>query len=198
MLFSVRALIAGVGLVLVASVASAAPISMSPDPVGLPSIDGTPDAFTLSLTSGDTDTNRLDFRLQGPGGGRFLPTVGASVIVFDDVTLTDVGTSSVTSMLFLGPEAFDDDSAAGWLAFDWRNAGSAEFFVVGDGEFSSATVYSLGVDLRSIRCKDDFDINVIDRKVVHFSSAVPEPSAALVFCVGMVITGRSLARRRAA
>lgn len=106
----------GLAFLLCSTAASAVPIDMSPNPVLLPSADGTPDSFTLTLLSGDTATNRLNFQLDGPGGGWFLPTVGSSVIVFDDVILTDMGSTSAVDMLFLGPASLEPGASnhAAW------------------------------------------------------------------------------------
>lgn len=57
-----------VALVLATGAASAATITMSPNPVGLPSLGGVPDAYQIELISGDTENYHLDFRLTGPGG----------------------------------------------------------------------------------------------------------------------------------
>jgi hypothetical protein len=195
---SIRGLIVGLTVVVVASAASAAPIYMDPNPVQLPSLDGTADAFTLSLLSGDTANHRLDFQLAGPGGGVFLPSVGASAIVFDDVILTGWGATSTSDMFFSGPASpfFGDPSTAGWLALDWLDPGFAEFYVEADQMFTTATVYSLSISFSHIGNLDDFFSHTIDRQRVRFSSSIPEPSAALVFAMGMLIAGRTVTQRR--
>ncbi len=49
-------------------------------------------------------------------------------MVFDDVTLTSMGSTSIVDMMFFGP-GVGSRNAAGWLAVDWVTAGSADFFI---------------------------------------------------------------------
>jgi hypothetical protein len=89
------------------------------------------------------------------------------------------------------------------LAVDWSTAGSAEFFVEADRAFSTATIYSLAVDIGdgikslSMSLADSPDLTsklVVAQRVRFSSAAVPEPSAGLVFAIGMLIAGRRVTR----
>lgn len=95
-------------LALATAAASATPITMTPNAVGLPLVGGVPNAYEISLLSGDTENYRLNFQLSGPGGSF---TVGASVMVFDDVTLTHLGKISVNDMYFFGLDVGSHNAA---------------------------------------------------------------------------------------
>ena len=173
---------------------------MNPTEVLLPTLFGTPDPYQITLLSGDTNNNHLDFLLSGPGG-EF--SVGASVMVFDNVMLTDMGSTSVIDMMFFGPGA-GGTNAAGWLAVDWGTAGTADFFIEADSMYTTATIYTLTVGLSHLQDGHGYYDHVIDTQFVEFTypasstsvSTIPEPSAALVFGVGMLIAGRRVTRRR--
>lgn len=184
----------GLTAALMASAASAAPIYMDPNPVHLSSLSGTPNAYTLSLLSGDDTTNyRLNFELSS----EFVPTAGVAAIFFDDVILTGWGSTS-TSDMFFGELSLGDPSAAAWLAIDWwGETGSVEFYVESDQMFTTATVYSLNISFDQSGDKEDWLSYSFDSQRVRFSNSIPEPSAALVFAMGMLIAGRSVSQRRA-
>jgi len=169
---------------------------MTPNAVGLPLVGGIPNAYEISLLSGDTENYRLNFRLSGPGGSF---TVGASVMVFDDVTLTHMGKTSVNDMYFFGLDV-GSHNAAGWLAVDWGTAGSAYFFVEADRMYTTATIYTLSVGFDYLNDGHGYLDHIIQATQVEFSSSgsgppIPEPSAAVVFGVGMLIAGRRVIQR---
>jgi hypothetical protein len=57
---------------------------------------------------------------------------------------------------------------------------------------TTATIYSLSlIDIDSVGCAGDIFDNIVDSEMVRFSSPgpqIPEPTAALVFAVGFLIT----------
>ena len=189
-----------VALVFATGAASAGTITMDPNPVDLPTLFGTPDPYRITLLSGDTENYHLDFQISGPADEFW---VGASVMVFDNVMLTDMGSTSVIDMMFFGPSAVSPN-AAGWLAVDWGTAGTADFFIEADSMYTTATIYTLSVGLSHLQDGHGYYDHVIDTQLVAFQypasstsvSTIPEPSAALVFGVGMLIAGRRVTSRR--
>ena len=93
--------------------------------------------------------------------------------------------------------------AAG-LFLDAELASSESFFLQLAGTPTTATIYSLNIDAEALSKFGQGNLtreevkrfleNSITSQGVTFSSAIPEPSAALVFAVGLLVTGRAWRR----
>lgn len=180
--------IAAAALLLLSAGALAAPITMTP---GSASIDGFGGDFSLALTSGDTTDNILHFSVSGSGG----MSLGAAALVFDGVDLLAVGETSDPHGLLTGL-SIPSYGTVGGLLVDFGSASTASFYVQTSGVVTTATLYSLstnGGSLSRASCGD-----ILDRQMLSFASAeqpVPEPSAAVVFSVGLLVLSRFSRRR---
>lgn len=194
---------------LVAGAAWASPISMNPGTVSLSTgtanfFDPDP-TFDITLVSGDTSDNVLDFDIAGPGFQIPLVHGAVAAIVFDDATI--VSSSGGSGEPIVVAAAFLGTPLAGAVLFDPLGPSSTLFSLGLSNTPTGATFYSLfGVDLDDIEGADSFDdvLDAIDfqqeRVAFEFESngggpAVPEPSAALVFGIGMLVSAGAVRRR---
>jgi hypothetical protein len=88
------------------------------------------------------------------------------------------------------------------LLIDFGAASSEDFWLALDATPTTATLYALNLDnLDKVRSKSDILANIKDSTLLSFStgsgpaSAVPEPGAALVFAVGLLVTHAGVRRR---
>jgi hypothetical protein len=193
-----RTTMACLALLLFAASAKAAPIAMSPDPVTLDGINGT---FTLSLASGDTSTNSLEFDLLGSDQTGFFPTTGLAAIVFDGTSVVSATELSDPDNLIYGLSIPGTGVVAGVLV-DFGTASEATFQVVLGSTPTTATIYSLNLKSTStLYDSTSWQRLAIEKVQVSFSSAdgasapVPEPAAALCFASGLALVASRLRRR---
>jgi hypothetical protein len=182
--------------------ASAAPISMSPGSVSIETLFGFGNDFTLDFDGGDTSDNILNFTVHGGGGLLFdpdIPSVGLAAIVFDGATIIDAGDTIGGG--FLNPDnvlsglTIPGTGFAAGLLLDAGLASSESFFLQLDVIPTTATIYS--VHLGDFAGGDFHEVlkNSVKSQKVAFSAAIPEPSAAIVFAVGLLVTRRAYRRR---
>lgn len=192
-----------------AAPATAAPINMDPGSVTIESILGIGGDFTLDYDGGDTSDNILNFTASGSGGIFFDPTIPSAAltaIVFAGTTIIDSGDTIGGG--FLNPDnvvnglAIPGTGIAAGLLLDSGLPSAESFFLQLDATPTMATIYSLNIDLASVdlsQLSQDYVVellkNSITEQSVKFTVAIPEPSAALAFCVGLLVTGRAMRRR---
>lgn len=206
--FPPLAILSLLAVVAIAGGASAAPISMDPGSVTLDTVTGSGNAFTITFDGGDTSDNVLDFTALGGGSSSpFWPSTALAAIVFDDTSILSAGD---TVSGFFDPAnvvrgiALPGTGVAAAVLVDAGSPSSESFWIQLASAPTTATVYSLTLDDLDTRVHDLGALlaGVIDSQEVAFSfeggdAVVPEPSAALVFGVGLLIT-RSVVRRRSA
>ena len=197
-------LLTALTLISIASSANAAPIQMSPNPASVNAVLG--HDFNLILDSGDSETNTLNFTVEGSGGcGGFCPSTAFAAIVFDGASVLDA--SDTDSSWFSSGNVVrglitPDGSVAGLLV-DFGAASSESFTLTLDATPTTATLYALNLDnLDEITSHADIRGNVTDSTRLQFttdttrpSSPIPEPSAAIVFAAGLLISQAGLRRR---
>jgi hypothetical protein len=218
-LFSTRALTGALfaAAMLIASAMQAAPITMDANPVTINGLRGT---FTISLTSGSTTNNQLNFSVTGSDPSGFLPAAGIAAIVFDGVSVVSAGELSDPHGLITGLSIPGTGTLAGVL-LDFGAPSTATFFVRLSGTPTTASIYSLAsaTDMAklsptntyntSYSCKTDRRGHSYDCKPpklpykqkigVRFSSdreevPIPEPTAALCFAAGLTLVATRLRR----
>jgi hypothetical protein len=173
-----------------ASAAQAAPITMSPDPVTLQGVRG---HFTLSLQGGDTSDNRLVFGLRGSNPAGSLPAYGVAAIVFNGVSVVSAGELTDPDSLISGMSI--GSSAVGGLLVDFGDPSTASFFVRLSGAPTSAYIYSVsGTSALSLSSSTSRQGCYLDKKVVRFDAAIPEPGAGLCFAAGLALVATRLRR----
>jgi hypothetical protein len=184
------------GLLLAGS-AAAVPISMDP---GAVTISGLGNDFTLTLDSGDTSDNRLDFSITGGGGwgaGDYAPSMGMAAMIFHGVSVLSAGEIIDPDNVINGISIPDMGTVAAIL-IDRFSPSIASFFVETSATPTIATIYGLSLgDVGEVACIGDVFDNIVDSKTVRFTapgSQVPEPTAALVFAVGFLVV-RARCRR---
>lgn len=189
-------------LVLVGS-ASAASISMSPNPATIDAILG--NDFTLRLDSGDSETNLLNFTVTGGGSSCLLcPSTAVAAIVFDGSTVLSAGDSD--SGLFSASNVvrglITPDGAVAGLLIDVSTPSSEAFWLKLSSTPTTATLYSLSLtSLDAVKSANDIVANVVQSTQLTFSvrgvsgAAVPEPTAAVVFGMGLLVAHAGLRRR---
>jgi len=205
MLLRSRALLVLPLALLLAAAASAVPISMTPGSVGIDTLLGQGNAFTLTYDGGDTSDNILDFTMHGGGGTGFLgamPSAALAAIVFDGTSIIDAGDSIGGT---LNPDnvvrglALPGSGIAAALLVDVLSASSESFFLQLASTPTTATIYSLdlaSIDLQNVHGIGDILKSAVDKQSVRFVAAVPEPGAALVFAVGLLLTRGAIRRQR--
>ncbi|MDJ0864552.1 MAG: hypothetical protein QNK03_00490 [Myxococcota bacterium] len=186
------------GGMLLATTASAGPITMDPDPASVRSVLG--GEISITLDSGDTIDNVLTFTLQT------VPRVlDLAAIVFDDAEVLGVEVlSDPDRILPLGIVDFPAlDSVAGTLIDLRSGESSAQFAVTLGSTPTSARLLTLNGGfggLGEIRSLEDVrDLSFIATETLTFSApgslpATPEPSAALLFACGIWIAQRRCRR----
>ena len=196
--FNLIGLLSALLLVSAAGLANASPIEMSPNPATVNAVMG--NDFSLILESGDSDTNVLDFRIQGTGGHSVAVAAivfdGASVISASDTTSGFFNSSNVVRGLIM------PQGAVAGLLIDFGAPNSEAFSLTLSATPTTATLYALNLDnLGEIRSHDDIRANILDSTELRFrtigtpSAPMPEPSAALVFATGLLIAQSRIRRR---
>lgn len=186
-----------------AGAASAASIEMSPNPASVNAVIGSD--FSLRLDSGDSATNILNFTVSGAGGcGSLCGSTAVAAIIFDDASVlsaSDTDGGFFSSGNVVRGLVLPGGSVAGIL-IDFGSPSSEQFSLTLDQTPTTATLYALNLDsLSGIRSKGDILANIHDSTRLAFSvkgqpvSAVPEPSAAIVFGIGLVVAHVGLRRR---
>ncbi len=195
------AVFASVGL---AGAANATPIEMSPNPASVNAVVG--NDFSLRLDSGDSATNVLNFTVSGAGGcGGLCGSTAVVAIIFDNasvLTASDTNSGLFSSGNVIRGLVLPGGSVAGIL-IDFGSPSSERFSLTLDQTPTTATLYALNLDsLSGIRSKADILANIHDSTPLTFRtkgqpivSAVPEPSAAVVFGIGLVVARLGLRRR---
>ena len=197
----------------IASAMQAAPITMNPSPVTINGLNGT---FTISLTSGDTATNRLNFSVTGSDPSGFLPAAGIAAIVFDGVSVVSAGEISDPNGLITGLALPGTGMLTGIL-LDFGAPSTASFFVRLSGTPTSANIYSLTtannmtslLSSNTTSCTSSYShygshhcttkLPYKQKIGVRFHSdreevPIPEPSAALCFAAGLTLVATRLRR----
>ena len=197
-------LLASLTGIAMATAASAAPISMTPTTASINSLIG--NDFTLRLDSGDSSTNVLDFTVIGGGGcGTLCGSTAVAALIFDGTTVlsaTDtVGGFFDSSNVVRG--LLTPGGAVAGLLIDTGSPSAESFSLTLASTPTTATLYSLNLSsLTQIRSTSDILANVTDSVRLRFdvkgggvSSVVPEPTAAVVFGVGLLVANVGLRRR---
>lgn len=185
-----------------ATLATAASISMTPSTASVNSVIG--NDFTLRLDSGDSTTNVLNFTVLGSGGSGLLPSTAVAAIIFDGTTVLSaadtVGGVLNSSNVVRG--LVTPGGAVAGLLIDTGSPSSEAFSLRLGSTPTTATLYALNLtSLSQIRSVGDILAAVTDSTRLSFSvagspgSAVPEPTAALVFGVGLLVANVGLRRR---
>jgi len=200
------AIVFGIGLVQ-AGDAAASPITMTPGEVSINSVVG--NDFTLSLDAGESTTRTLDFTVTGGGGCGFLcPSTAVAAIVFDDATVlsaTDADSGLFSANNVVRGIVTPNGAVAG-LLIDSGAASSESFRLVLDRIPTTATLYSLSLNgLDQISSTYDILARATDRTTLTFAvdgvlprppaSPMPEPGAALVFGLGLLVANAGIRRR---
>ena len=214
--FSTRALTAALfsAALLIASAMQAAPITMDANPVTINGLRGT---FTISLTSGDTTNNRLNFSVTGSDPSGFLPASGIAAIVFDGVSVVQAGEISDPNGLITGLSLPGSGTLAGVL-LDFGAPSTASFFVRLSGTPTTASIYSLTTasSMNTLAttssncssyshhsyhndCKPPKTLPYKQKIGVRFHTEggevpIPEPTAALCFAAGLTLVATRLRR----
>ena len=198
--------------------ATAASISMDPDPLTVGSVFGFGGDFTITFEGGDTADNVLRFAAAGSGGigpGGNIPSAGLAALVFDSVTI--VGSGDAIGDPFdpnnvVNGIVIPGTGVAAALLLDPFAPSSEDFFLELDAAADffagvTATLYSLEIDgidsvddLLALLETDDLlgllEDSIVSQPVRFSADAIPEPTAALAFGVGLLITGGAIRRRR--
>lgn len=189
--------------------ASAAPISMDPGSVSVDTVLGSGNPFTITFDGGDTSDNVLDFTAYGGGSSSiFVPSTAMAAIVFDG---TDILSAGDTVGGLFDPDnvirgiALPDTGIAAALLVDAGSPSSESFWIQLASAPTTATIYSLSLDGLDLSANSLYALlqSVVDSQTVSFdyegreAAMVPEPSAALVFGVGLLITCGAMRRRSA-
>lgn len=186
-----------------AGTASAASISMSPNPATIDAVLG--NDFSLRLDSGDSETNILNFTVTGGGGcGLLCPSTAVAAIVFDGATVLSAN-DSVSGLFSAGNVVrglITPDGAVAGLLIDVSAPSSESFWLALSSTPTTATLYSLSLtSLDAVKSANDIVANVVQSTQLTFSvrgisaSAVPEPTAAVVFGMGLLVAHAGLRRR---
>lgn len=189
---------------IVASAASATSISMSPNPARVDAFIG--HDFSLRLDSGSSLTNRLNFTISGAGGcGGLCPSTAVAMIVFDGTTVLSARDAD-GGLLSPGNVVRGFVTSGGSVAGLLIDAGapSSEAFTLRlSSTPTTATLYALNLDsLSSVGDLSSVLSRVKESTRLTFSvrggsTAVPEPSAALVFGSGLVAVALGMRRKDA-
>jgi hypothetical protein len=204
---------------LIASAMTAAPITMDANPVTINGLRGT---FTLSLTSGDTTNNRLNFSVVGSDPSGWLPATGIAAIVFDGVSVVSAGEISDPNGLITGL-SLPGTGALAAVLLDFGAPSTASFFVRLSGTPTTANIYSLAsassmntlLSTSSSNCNSNNNYSRYSnnnckppktlpykQKIgVRFSTQggngevpIPEPTAALCFAAGLALVATRVRR----
>jgi hypothetical protein len=173
-----------------AGAVEAAPISMSPGPVTLQGVRG---EFTLSLESGDTSTNRLEFSVLGSNPPGALPAVGVAALVFHGVSVVSADEISDPHNLITGISIPGTGTVTG-LLIDYNAPSTASFFVRLSGTPASATIYSLTPTMATSLSRVGTHRWISTQDVRFDSAAIPEPGAALCFTAGLALVASRIRR----
>lgn len=187
-----------------ATAAAATPIQMSPNPATIDAVLG--NDFSLRLDSGDSATNVLQFTVTGGGGcGLFCSSTAVAAIVFDGATVLSA-TDADSSLFSPGNVVRGLVTPGGAVAGLLIDAGtpSAESFTLRlSSTPTTATLYSLNLDsLSRIRSTSDITASFVQATKLTFGvrgvsgAAVPEPSAAIVYGLGLLVAYAGLRSRR--
>ncbi len=126
-----------------AGVASAASITMTPNPASVNAVIG--HDFSLRLDSGDSSTNILNFTVSGSGGCGFLcGSTAVAAIVFDDASVlsaTDTDSGLLSSGNVVRGLILPGGSVAGVL-IDFGSPSSEQFSLTLDRTPTTATLYA--------------------------------------------------------
>ena len=196
---AVIAFVVGMG---VAGEAQSASMTMSPNRATVDAFLGKD--FHLRLDSGDIVTNTLNFTVQGNGGcGILCPSTAMAMIVFDGTTV--LSASDTDSGLFSSGNVvrglLTTNGAVAGLLIDTGAPSSESFRLTLRSTPTTATLYSLNLSsLSSINTTRNLlsratESTRLTFSVVGGSPAVPEPSAALVFGAGLMVTALGIRRR---
>ena len=204
---------------LIASAMTAAPITMDANPVTINGLRGT---FTISLTSGDTTNNRLNFSVVGSDPAGFLPATGIAAIVFDGVSVVSAGEISDPNGLITGLSLPGTGTLAAVL-LDFGAPSTASFSVRLSGTPTTANIYSLTTasNMNSLlstsssscsssnsrhghhsnNCKPPKTLPYKQKIGVRFTThgtpnevPIPEPTAALCFAAGLGLVATRVRR----
>ncbi len=189
-----------VGMAL-AGAANSATITMSPNPATVDAVLGRD--FSLRLDSGNSLTGTLNFTVTGAGGCGFgCPSTAVAMIVFDGTTV--LSASDTDSGLFSSANVVrgfvTSNGAVAGLLIDTGAPSSESFSLTLSSIPTTATLYALNrTSLTSIDMRRAIPSQIIESTrltftVVGGSTAVPEPSAALVFGSGLVVAAMAIRR----
>src|SRR5262245_17585473 len=201
--------------ILVASAAvQASPITMGPNPVTINGLNGT---FTISLQSGDTSNNRLNFGVLGSNPPGMAPAFGVAAVVFHGVSVVQAGEISDPHNLITGI-SFPGTGTVSGVLVDFGAPSTASFFVRLSGTPTTADWYSvngLNTSLttltnynncssqsHSFHHRRSFNKSPsISKTTTTFhhdrdggENPIPEPSAALCFAAGLTLVASRLRR----
>ncbi|MFO0690907.1 MAG: hypothetical protein U0900_19580 [Myxococcota bacterium] len=186
--------------------ATATPIQMTPNPAVIDAAVG--NDFSLRLDAGDSATNVLQFTVTGGGGcGLFCSSTAVAAIVFDGATVlsaTDADSSLFSAGNVVRGLVTPDGAVAG-LLIDAGSPSSESFALRLSSTPTTATLYSLSLDsLNRLRRLSDVTSSFVESTKLTFSvrgaagAVVPEPSAAIVYGLGLLVAGAALRSRRQA
>ena len=200
--------------VLIAGAVQASPITMGPNPITINGLNGT---FTISLQSGDTATNRLNFGVLGSNPPGMAPAFGIAAVVFHGASVVQAGEISDPHNLITGISLPGSGTVAGVLV-DFGAPSSASFFVRLNGTPTSADWYSLASPTTSFASVTNYpNCSSQSYSFSHYSSCkkspykqkittvfhadrpgnenpIPEPSATLCFAAGLTLVASRLRR----
>lgn len=185
-------------VLLFGAAASAAPILQNPPSVEIGTIFGVGNDFTIVFDGGDTSDNVLNYTAQGDGSPGFLPSAAIGAVIFD----TPIVAAGDSESGFFNPDnvvrglAFPGTGAVAGLLVDGGSPSSESFWVQLESTPSHAYFVSLSASrLSDVKTLDHVHEFAIHKQRVDFT-VVPEPNAALVFGVGLIVAWGA-ARRRA-
>jgi hypothetical protein len=173
---------------------------MNPGSVTIDTVLGMGNSFTLTYHGGDTSDNLLNFTAHGGGGTGFmnlLPSTALAAIVFDNTSIIDAGDTfgALNSNNVVTGIGINGGFAAALLV-DAFGPSSESFFLQLASTPTTATIYSVDIDLRAISSFKDILDNAISSQQVRFAvAAIPEPGAAVVFGLGLLVTSAAIRRR---
>jgi len=212
-----RPLTAACAMVLLGAAAHAAPITMSPDPVTFNGVRGT---FTLDLTSGDSSTNVLTFKVTGSNPAGPLPAAGVATLIFSGTNILSESEISDPDSMLSGLTLPHSGEMVGVL-IDFGAPSTATFKLKLSSTPTTATLTSITssgflstktekVTLTFNTPKPPVDVPPVYvppvKPPVHpptlpppppthgGGAAIPEPSAALCFAAGLLLVGSRLRR----